>query len=777
VKRRLWFGLLLATACGDDGGGAAWMPGDTDGSSTGMTGASSATTNTTTAGSSSTTGTTGDPDEPGDPFDPVPPYEPLPDDRLQGLRAVIDGALASPSVAGTTMGVLVVDLETDQVLFERAPDDVLVPASNTKLFTTAATVDVLGIGHRPAVHAFAAATPDQNGAVTDLYIVSEHDFTWSSAFFDSSRFVADRLAQSLYDAGVRQVTGTVSVRGEYVVEGYSLGAYDEATERTEAAGEVASALTAAGITAPAPTTSAEFTAPGGAVELATWHAMAVGEAETFINSPSHNEFADILLRHFGFEQNGLSDYPQAGVAVRDWMAGLPTDTGEVIWNDGSGLSHGNRVSPRNIVDLLRFMTTVPEGETWTRTLSIGGVRGTLSGRMGGPDLVGRVWAKTGTLPSIGVVATSGTLFQRHDGRRYVFSQLFNGAPDVTAARSVQDTVVAAFATDIREAGPRPETPTLRSVVAESSTVIDIQWDPVPDADGYAVWLSPDGHTWSVDDARLVDGPAHRAGDLPFGPTVHVRVTAVSLADRGPVHSVASDVYAASVEDVAARILIVDGNDRWQSSDQPENPLGVGHPFGSDYAEALQSRAFDTVANETLTDGDVSLTDYDAAVWMLGEESDAGRTFDDDEQPLVTAFVEQGGHFMVSGSELGYDLVELGTPADAAFFSDTLGARYQSDDAGTPLARGRGELAGVDPEWIGVTRPAWLSVGFPDRLGPADGAEVWMDYVGGMGGAAMVARPGEGARGTVVVMGIPFEAVDDPAQRRDIMERVLAFFGL
>jgi hypothetical protein len=317
---------------------------------------------------------------------------------------------------------------------------------------------------------------------------------------------------------------------------------------------------------------------------------------------------------------------------------------------------------------------------------------------------------------------------------------------------------------------------LRSVVAESDSIVDIQWDPV-DADAYAVWLSPDGRTWDLGDARLVTEAGHRAGMLPFGPVLYVRITAVSLSAGGPVHSDPSDTYAVSTGLDGARVLVVDGNDRWSSGDQPENPLGWGHGFVVDYAETLGDMGFDTVANEAVIDDEVSLSDYDAVVWILGEESDADRTFDDLEQMVVRAYVDEGGHLMASGSELGYDLVELGTPADADFFSEVLGASYDGDDAGTVVARPTEILSGDTGPWVGFNRPGTLDVQYPDRLAPAAGAETWMSYAAGLGGAAMVVRSAAEGRGATAVLGVPFEAIDDPAQRAALMSSVLQHFGL
>ena len=714
--------------------------------------------------------TTGGVDDPGDPWEPLPAFPELDEETRAGLAAIIDGLLADPAVAAATQGVLIVDLETSQVLYERAPDTVLVPASNAKMFTTAALVDVLGEDHRLSVTVHAPAVPDGAGVVAgDLFVAGEHDFTWSTFFYAAPSFVPERIADRLWNAGVRSITGDLILGGEYLWEGYTLGSYDPAGERAQAATELHDALLAGGIEiGGVAATSGSFEPPGGSVELVRWESVPVGQGNVHINGPSHNEFADIALRHLGWEQAGVSDYLAGGGAMRDWMASIPTDTTAVIWNDGSGLSHGNRVSPRNLVDLLEFMTSVPHGVGWGRTLAISGVRGTISGRMTGADTWGRVFAKTGTLPSIGVVTLSGYLFHRHDGRRYAFSILFNGVGSVSSARNIQDLVLGALATDLRELGERPAAPVLQVVRDEpGDDVLALRWDPVAGVDGYAIWLSPDGRVFEPEHARYVDQTEYRAGQLPFGPDVHVQVTSVRETENGPVHSMPSDVYSGRNTEEGSSILLVDGNDRWQAEPMPENPRGMGHDFVTVHARTLSEAAaelgYDTAAHGAVVMGEVDLDDYELVVWVLGEESDVDRTFDDAEQLVVAEYLGGGGRLMVSGAEIGWDLVELGTPADAEFFTSVLGAFYEGDDAGTSLAEADPQGPWLDAPAVGFYTPRDQVVNYPDRLAPAPGAETGLRYWGGAQGAAVIV-------GTqVVLFGFPFESIDDPTGRAALMD--------
>jgi D-alanyl-D-alanine carboxypeptidase len=769
---------VFVLACGEqrepgDEGGTSSGDAQTSTPGTAAEGQSEGETTSGSEGEAEEEGSSGgEPDDPGDPWDPVPPFEPMPDDAVAELRAAIDGVLDDSPVASATQGVLVVDLETDQVLYERNADMVLVPASNTKMFTTAASIDILGEDHRMVTEVVADVEPDDAGVVAgDLHLLGDHDFTWSTYFYASARFPLDRLAADLYTAGVRQVTGAAIAHGEFCWEGDSLGTFDVVSHRNAVASQFLAALQAAGIAVNGgSSTSADLVVPDDAVVLAEWASVPVSHASVHVNGPSHNEFADIMLRHLGWETAGESTYEAGGLEMVDWMPSLPTSVRGVAWNDGSGLSHGNRVSARNLVDLVRFAGTVPQGEGWLRGLAISGVRGTIGSRMTGPDTWGRVYGKTGTLGSIGVVSLSGVLYHLHDRRRYAFSILFNGAYDVDGARGVADRVVEAFAIDRRGVSPGPAAPTLRRVVNEDGApVLRVAWTEVPDVDGYAVWLSPDGKAFDIDDARYVQGTEFRLGDLPWD-TTYVRVTAVHEVPGGPVHSFASDVYGARSVVAAPPVLVVDGNDRWAAEPVLENPRGIGHDFAVAHGQAIAELGFDAVANEAIVDGDVALADYEVVLWALGEESDVDSTFDPDEQQRVTAYLQGGGALLVSGAELGYDLVEIGSADDVAFMLDVLRAGYEGDDAATTLVgAGAGPFADVVP--LQFTTLADQEIAYPDVLTASEGSTIVLQYLGGAGSGAGVAFDGDGR---TIVLGFPFESIDTADGRALVMERSLAF---
>lgn len=144
---------------------------------------------------------------------------------------------------------------------------------------------------------------------------------------------------------------------------------------------------------------------------------------------SDNFIAEQLLLMAGSEITGrLTDRGAINHLLRNDFAHLPNQKN---WADGSGLSRNNQFSPRFYIGLLRQMK---DKFGWERVRDIlpHGNQGTLSGYYRG--LEDRIFAKTGTLN--GTIALSGYLIT-DSGKQLLFSVLVNhhqdGAADVRRA--------------------------------------------------------------------------------------------------------------------------------------------------------------------------------------------------------------------------------------------------------------------------------------------------------------------------------------------------------
>lgn len=110
---------------------------------------------------------------------------------------------------GGEIGVAVYSVERQEPLYLHKADWALVPASNMKLFTTAAALDRLGpdFQYTTSVYADGALLADGT-LVGDLVLMGRGDPTISGRFYgDSATYVFDRLAADLRERGLRRVTG------------------------------------------------------------------------------------------------------------------------------------------------------------------------------------------------------------------------------------------------------------------------------------------------------------------------------------------------------------------------------------------------------------------------------------------------------------------------------------------------------------------------------------------------------------------------------------------
>lgn len=698
---------------------------------------------------------------PGDAFSSAPVLAPLTKERLDQIGAAVDAVLESPAVQGNRLSLLVVDMETGQEIVARDADSSLKPASNTKLFTTAAAFEIFGEDRRMSTTVVSAEPPMDGVIAGDAVLRGGFDFSWSSSVLESSEVALDELVGQLVAKGISRIDGTLWISGEFLYDGYRFGTYDAEAERLEVAQAVGAALDGANISV-GKVAIATSAITGMSTELARFQSPPLSVGGTPLNRLSHNEFADVLARYAARELGGDSSYETWTAEVGQWASSFGA---EVLLHDGSGLSHDNRVSARSIVGLLGFMLRRPEGRSWLRTLSIAGVDGTLGSRMVGADTWGRFWGKTGTLS--GVIATSGVLFNRYDGRRYLVSIVMNETTaSNTETRAAHDAIVEIVAGDHRE-GSSPDAPRLELVRRVGGSALLAQWTEVEGARGYLVWLSADGKTWSRDQARFVTSGRYRSGKLD-GDAVHVRITTVG--ERG--ESQPSDVYSAGVG--SQRVLVVDGNDRWQDPETVENPMSEGHDFVTTYGRALEGIVgFDTVANELVADSDVALEDYDAVVWMTGEDGVENQALDADERHHIASFLDDGGKLMISGSEIGWDLFANGDQEERKFFGDYLKASYVGDDAGTSRARSTGVVLSSSQMSLGFYTPADLVVRYPDALAPMEGASAALEYAG-VNTAAAIAYQGSHS---VVYFGFPFESIDNAPDRRRVMAEIVDFFDL
>lgn len=134
------------------------------------------------------------------------------------LAPTLDKILDVPALKGGITGAIVCRVDDGRVLYAHEADTRLIPASNRKLFTSAAALEVLGDGFRIHTGLWAAAKPDAAGTVHgSLSLRGGGDGLLSMEDLDA-------LARTLARSGVKQVEGNVIGDGSLFADGpYGFG--------------------------------------------------------------------------------------------------------------------------------------------------------------------------------------------------------------------------------------------------------------------------------------------------------------------------------------------------------------------------------------------------------------------------------------------------------------------------------------------------------------------------------------------------------------------------
>ncbi|GHD24486.1 D-alanyl-D-alanine carboxypeptidase/D-alanyl-D-alanine endopeptidase [Nocardiopsis kunsanensis] len=462
------------------------------------------------------------------------------------LAERIDTILDDPALEGATSGVLVQDPGTGEVLYREDAGTQLLPASNMKMFTAAAALEILGPDHTFETRVVAEDGQGAPGTVQDLHLVGggdpvlspddldtlaadvagagvevvEGDLLADDSRFDDQRLVGDWWEEDepfaysaqisaltvahgdRFDTGVTEIEVRPASEGEPVTVG--LGAADGYAGLDNNAGTGApGSEDTLRVDRPTGTNTIEVTGslpadadpfrvlrtvdePAGLAghlfaEALAEHGVEVrGDLEygqlpgdwddplelAGHTSPelsrilvpsmkfSNNAHAEMLVKEIGREAAGEGTWETGLAEAEQALDGIGVDTGDLVFNDGSGLSRSNLVTAATTGELLTRVREADWSGHFRDSLPVAGVEdplvgGTLSGRMAGSAAEGVLTAKTGTLS--GVSALSGYV-PAPGGGELVFSVVNNGHGGA-APTHVQDAIGVAVAEHLgHEAG-------------------------------------------------------------------------------------------------------------------------------------------------------------------------------------------------------------------------------------------------------------------------------------------------------------------------------------
>lgn len=343
-----------------------------------------------------------------------------------------------------------------QNLYARNPSTLLVPASNNKLFTTAAALKKLGAQYQIRTPVFGnSAEP----TLQTLRVIGQGDPSLST-----NQLVL--LARQLQQRGVRQVN--LLIGDDTVFRGASFNPFWDEEDRGQGyaapinslmvnqnniyygaavpnpgnyfVGEFRKVLANAGIKVANSTLVRRTPAPAGEVELAAVVSQPLSSLIAESNQESDNIYAEALLKTLGRLQDpNSSDSNTSGVAaVRSILTELGVNPNRYSMVDGSGLANRNRASAEALVQTLQGMALQPEAPIFRRSLAVAGQTGTLKSRFRGSPAQGIVAAKTGTIT--GVVSLAGYITPPNYSP-LVFGVIVNSGSSPSTVRALIDEMV------------------------------------------------------------------------------------------------------------------------------------------------------------------------------------------------------------------------------------------------------------------------------------------------------------------------------------------------
>jgi len=162
--------------------------------------------------------------------------------------------------------------------------------------------------------------------------------------------------------------------------------------------------------------------------LAEHVSLPLGDTLKLVNKISQNLHSEILLRTAARQQGRWAKSDDLLKFPEEFYARAGIAPGDVVQEDGSGMSRHDLVTPRALVALLLYAQKQSWFPVFFGSLPVAGIDGTLSDRMKKAGMMGRIHAKTG---SVTHVQTLSGFADTPGGRRLIFSFLSNN-------ESVQD---------------------------------------------------------------------------------------------------------------------------------------------------------------------------------------------------------------------------------------------------------------------------------------------------------------------------------------------------
>ena len=417
---------------------------------------------------------------------------------IKELNQQLDDIFNDNNFRNANWGVVIQSLESGEYFYKRNEDKFFIPASNLKLFTTAAGLLILGGDYRFSTNIFVNGYQSGSTLYGDLIIQGRGDPTISGRFYNNDiYYVFDTWIDSLLELGIRNIKGnivgddnlfdesglgtgwswdyetewyaaqtsavsfndncvdlkiyydkkqdTVVVQSQPVLKNIiilnlaTVAQFNEKTDIKVNRERGTNVITVSGkfrknsdtlttyATVQNPTQFAILSfknilekrgirVNGYAIDiddydrnikiddmdlLFTSYSEPLREILKVINKGSQNFFAEQLLKTIGMEKLGLGTADNGIAVIKELFGDIGLNPENIFMVDGSGLSPQNLVTPRQVVELLKYMYSNKKVFIdFLNSLSIAGVDGTLGKRMKNTSAEEKVRAKTGFISHV-----------------------------------------------------------------------------------------------------------------------------------------------------------------------------------------------------------------------------------------------------------------------------------------------------------------------------------------------------------------------------------------
>ena len=337
--------------------------------------------------------------------------------------------------SSTKMAILIYNPLTQDTIKSINHTESMIPASNTKLFTSATALELMGGEYLISTKIFVDDDDLSDGTINgNIYIKGYGNPTFTSDDLED-------LVDELYQSGLRKVTGNVVGDDHYFDEVYSRddwitderanvnlppisaividrnrtivrkkrrGRYRNYFVNVEnpplyVANKFREKLIKYGIEVTGKSISSET--PDTAIAIIE-SAIELNELIQLINKNSDNFYAECLFKTLGAVYSGKQGNSFFSTqAILNYIedAGIYSDGTKIV--DGSGISRFDQVTAGALVGLLEKMYfNINKFEYFYNSLSIAGVDGTLHKRMIGTAAENNFRGKTGTLNGVSSIS-------------------------------------------------------------------------------------------------------------------------------------------------------------------------------------------------------------------------------------------------------------------------------------------------------------------------------------------------------------------------------------